>query len=280
MDLPNIETYQCPLKIADLNNWNQETAWLAGGTWLFSEPQPHLKVLVDMQALGWSEIGVVSFSSPSGSQDYLAIGATCPLIKLLQYPWLPKWTAVDLLKSAVCALAASLKVINIATVGGNICLALSVGTLAPVMVALNAIYEIWNLSGKSRQVAAADFQIGARKTILQPGEVLRRVLIPLPHLKWKVNYQRFGIAASDPALAIVVCASDRQPNYLCWRCVIGASVAAPRLLKFDGVETQNFASLLQNIDFIEDARASSAYRRQITQVLMQRSLSTLSCNNP
>jgi CO/xanthine dehydrogenase FAD-binding subunit len=108
MDLPNIETCLRPSKLADVSNWDQVSAWLAGGTWLFSEPQLNLKVLIDMQSLGWSEIEVV--------KDYLAIGATCPLVKLLQYPWLPEWTAVDSLKSAVSALAASLKVINVATV--------------------------------------------------------------------------------------------------------------------------------------------------------------------
>ena len=29
---------------------------LAGGTWLFSEPQPHLRQLIDLTGLGWSPI--------------------------------------------------------------------------------------------------------------------------------------------------------------------------------------------------------------------------------
>ncbi len=264
MDLPNIETYLRPDDIQTISNWDKDWAWLAGGTWLFSEPQPNLKALVDMQPLGWSEIEV--------KEDYLVIGATCPIIKLLEYPWEQEWTAVEGFKSAVDALSASFKVINMATVGGNICLALSVGTFAPVMVALSANYEIWNLKGESRQVAAKDFQINFKKTILQPGEVLRRILIPLPHLKWKVNYQRFSIAATDSALAIVVSAFNQLST---WRLVIGASVAAPLLWEFDDVKTPNFA-FIQNIKFIEDARASATYRREITQVLIRRSLKQLS----
>src|SRR5438046_1801826 len=159
MDLPNVETYLNPDNIQTITNWGKGWAWLAGGTWLFSEPQPDLQVLVDIQRLGWSEIEV--------KEDYLIIGATCPLIKLLEYPWLAEWTAVEGLKNAVASLSASFKVINVATVGGNICLALSVGTLAPVMIALDATYEIWNIKGESRKVAAKDFQLGSKSTILQ-----------------------------------------------------------------------------------------------------------------
>lgn len=266
MDLPNVETYLNPDNIQTITNWGKDWAWLAGGTWLFSEPQPHLKALVDIQHLGWSEIEV--------KENYLIIGATCPLIKLLEYPWLAEWTAVEGLKSAVASLAASLKIINVATVGGNICLALSVGTLAPLMVALDASYEIWNITGESYQVAAKDFQLGFKSTILQSGEILRRVLIPLSNLKWKVNYQRFGIATSDPALAIVVSARNHQQV----RCVIGASVAAPELLELDDMETQDFA-FLQKVNFIEDAKASAIYRRELTAILIKRSLSALLCQN-
>ncbi|TBR58828.1 carbon monoxide dehydrogenase [Westiellopsis prolifica IICB1] len=269
MDLPNIETYLCPHDVQAIDNWNQNWAWLAGGTWLFSEPQPHLRVLVDMQSLDWSEIIV--------EKDYLVIGATCPLIKLLQYPWQLEWIAIEGLKSAVSVLAASLKVINVATVGGNLCLALSVGTLAPIMIALDAKYEILNLRGQSRLIAAADFQIGSRQTILQPSEVLRRVLIPVENLKWRVNYQRFGIAATDPALAIVVSACNPDNSQL--SCVIGASISAPRRVEFDDDLNLDKLPSLQNINFIDNSKAGAIYRREITQILIKRSLQQLTCTN-
>ncbi|MBD2430513.1 MULTISPECIES: FAD binding domain-containing protein [Fischerella] len=268
MDLPNIETYLRPNEIQTINNWGKDWAWLAGGTWLFSEPQPQLRVLVDMQSLDWSEIEV--------QEDNLVIGATCPLIKLLQYPWQLEWTAVAGLKSAVSTLAASLKVINMATVGGNLCLALSVGSLAPIMIALGAKYEIWNLQGESRLVAAEDFQIGSRQTILQPSEVLRRVLIPVKNLKWRVNYQRFGIAATDPALAIVV--SAYNPENLQFKCVIGASVPAPKLLDCNHINI-DYSPSLQKIEFINSPKASATYRREITQILIKRSLHQLKLIN-
>lgn len=270
MDLPNIETYLNPDNLQNITNWGEGWAWLAGGTWLFSQAQPQLKTLVDIQPWDWSEIEF--------TEDNLIIGATCPLIKLLEYPWLDEFTATVGLKSAVNALSASFKVINLATLGGNICLALSVGTLAPVMVALGASYEIWNLQGDARQIAAKDFQIGLKNTILQRGEILRRVLIPLSNLTWQINYQRFSIAATDPALAIVVTASNHQQV----RCVISASVAAPRLLEFESLETaeRQYIAYLENENFITDAKASAIYRQELTKVLIKRSLSALIELNP
>ncbi|MEL7245609.1 MAG: FAD binding domain-containing protein [Cyanobacteria bacterium J06573_2] len=274
MDLHSVDNYLLPTDINKVTDWGEGWSWLAGGTWLFSEPQPDIKTLVDIQSLGWNEIEFINPSKPS-SEEQLAIGAICCLIKLIEYPWLPEYTAVEGFRGAINALSASLKVVNVATVGGNICLALSVGTLAPIMVALNASYEVWNREGKSQIIAAKDFQIGSRQTVLQSGELLRRVLIPVENLKWKVNYKRFGIAASDPALAIVVGAYNSVAKKL--RLVIAASVAAPILLEFEGdLETNfNYVSCLRNIDFIEDMRASAVYRREITQVLIKQSLKEL-----
>ncbi|MDY6901558.1 MAG: FAD binding domain-containing protein [Cyanobacteriota bacterium] len=279
MDLHNIDNYLLPTDINQVSNWGKDWSWLAGGTWLFSEPQPDIKTLVDIQSLGWDEIEFINPSNPplqAGLNnnlpfqgELLAIGATCPLIELIQYPWLSEYIAVEGFRGAINALSASLKVVNIATVGGNICLALSVGTIAPIMVALDASYEIWNREGESRIVRAKDFQIGSRQTVLQSGELLRRVLIPVENLKWQVDYKRFGIAASDPALAIVVSAYNSVAKKM--RLVIAASVSAPVLLEFEGDSKTNFnyVSSLRNMNFIEDVRASAVYRREITQVLIK-----------
>ena len=38
--------------------WREGDSWLAGGTWLFSEPQPHLRRLLDLRTLGWPPLEV------------------------------------------------------------------------------------------------------------------------------------------------------------------------------------------------------------------------------
>ena len=264
MDLPKIENYLCPQDFTSVQNWGEDWAWLAGGTWLFSEPQPHLKTLVEMQDLGWSELEI--------SNQEVAIGATCTL-KRLQELNHPEYPALKVFKLAISALAASWKVVNVATVGGNLCLALAVGTLAPVMIVLGAKYELINPMLSSHWVEAKDFQTGIQKTLLQSGEVLRKVVIPANYLQWQISYDRFGIAATDPALAIVVVAYHAPSQRV--RIGIGASVPAPKLLEFDFVPDEQQLDAVMELDWLEDARASSAYRCHLTKVLVERSLKAL-----
>ncbi len=264
MDLPKIESYLCPPDLTSVKNWGEDWAWLAGGTWLFSEPQPRLKTLVEMQNLGWSELEIINRE--------VAIGATCTLKKLEEFQH-PDYPALEVFKKAIAALAASWKVVNVATVGGNLCLALAVGTLAPVMIVLGARYELINPVFGSLWLDAKDFQTGIQKTRLQFGEVLRKVVIPADYLQWQISYDRLGIAATDPALAIVVIAYHAPSQRV--RIVIGASVPAPQLLEFDFVPDEQQLEAVMELDWLEDARASGIYRRHLTKVLVMRSLQKL-----
>lgn len=266
MDLHSVETYLRPTDLEEVRNWQPGWAWLAGGTWMFSEPQPQINTLVDMQGLEWSELEV----TPEG----LTIGATCVMSRLLQFPYPECWTALKALQSAVHELA-SFKVQNAATVAGNLCLALPASTFAPVMVALGASYEILPLEGTPYWVSALDFQTGAKQTILKPGEVLRKIWIPQAFMEWRVNYQRICVATAGLAVSIVVALHNPQTSQV--RLGIGACVPAPRLIEFAHVpSTSELAQALNAqipaTDFLNDCSASAIYRRHLTQVLMERSL--------
>ena len=53
MDLNTITRVIRPVVPGDIAVWPQGHAWLGGGTWLFSEPQPALDTLVDLDGFGW-----------------------------------------------------------------------------------------------------------------------------------------------------------------------------------------------------------------------------------
>lgn len=264
MDLHNVETYLRPRALEEVKNWQDGWTWLAGGTWIFSEPQPQIKTLVDMQDLGWSELEATSLG--------LTIGARCSMSRLLEFSY-PEWTAVTALQSAVYELA-SFKVQKVATVSGNLCLALPASTFAPVMVVLEAKYEILPLEGSAYWVSALDFQTGARQTILKPGEVLRKIWISPANLEWRVNYRRICVATAGLAVSIVVAAYNPKTAQV--RFGIGAAVPSPRLIKFAHVPAKTelaeaLDSEIPQTDFLED-ETSAIYRRHVTQVLMERSL--------
>lgn len=266
MDLHTVEAYLRPTKLEEIGNWQEGWACLAGGTWMFNEPQPQVKTLVDLTELGWSELE----ATPEG----LTIGAMSIMSRLLQFSYPQSWTAVEALWGAVRELA-SFKVQNIATVGGNLCLAIPAGTFAPTMVLLGANYEIVPLKSSPYWVSALEFQTGAKQTILQPGELLRKIWIPQANLEWQVNYKRICVASAGLAVSIVVAAYHPQTHQV--RFAIGAAIPAPCLLEFEHVPSSAEISAVLDAqiplsNFLADKLASAVYRRQVTQVLMQRSL--------
>ena len=274
MDLYGVKTYLRPRSHLEVADWQTNWNWLAGGTWIFNEAQPQVKTLVDMERFNWSEIEV---------SNEVSIGATCIQNDLLDFSFPDAWTATEALKNAVRELA-SYKLSHAATVGGNICLALSASTFAPVMVALNAQYEIWRPNGEAYTVDAVDFQTAPQQTILQPGDVLRRIKISAKNLEWQTSFKRMAVSTAGYAIAIVVTAYHPQTQQV--RFGIGGSVKSPRLIKFDTVPTVgangcsplHCSPLHEQIpitDYLDDERGSAAYRQHITQVLMQRGITEL-----
>src|SRR5438477_10298546 len=89
MDLNTITEVAHPRTRAELPVWTAGDAWLAGGTWLFSEPQAHLTRLIDLTDLKWPALTV--------SDTGLAIAATCTVAQLDALVCSPEWTASPLI---------------------------------------------------------------------------------------------------------------------------------------------------------------------------------------
>ena len=83
MDLNTIKQVARPRARSELPVWTTGDAWLAGGTWLFSEPQVHLTRLIDLADLKWPPLEV----SAAG----LTIAATCTIAQLEAFPCPPDW---------------------------------------------------------------------------------------------------------------------------------------------------------------------------------------------
>src|SRR6516165_5289400 len=74
MDLNTIKEIARPQARIELPVWTAGDAWLAGGTWLFSEPQAHLARLIDLTDLKWPPLEL----NAAG----LSIAATCTIAQL------------------------------------------------------------------------------------------------------------------------------------------------------------------------------------------------------
>ena len=56
MDINTIREIRRPSSAEDITQWRDGYAWLAGGTWLFSEPQIATDTLIDLDQLNWPAI--------------------------------------------------------------------------------------------------------------------------------------------------------------------------------------------------------------------------------
>lgn len=239
--------------------WRDGDAWLAGGTWLFSVPQPDLRRLVDLTALGWDTL----VPSDTGLQ----IGATCTIHELYALAPQSDWRAAPLLRTSCEAFLASFKVWNSATVGGNICMSLPAGPMITLAVALEATYTLWAADGSERTVDSADFVTGDHQNVLAPGEILRRIDIPAAALRKRHTHRRFTLTRLGRSTLFMV--ATQTPGTADLALTITAGTTRPLHLAFDAVP--DAGALRESIDAIprdvwfSDPNGTPEHRRHLAK---------------
>jgi CO/xanthine dehydrogenase FAD-binding subunit len=250
MDLIEVERMRVAMSRDDLSLAPGE-AVLGGGTWLFSEPQPGIRGLVDLTGLGWDPVTDL----PDGG---LKIAATCTLAQARDAA-ARFGTAAAVVEACVDALLGSWKIHNIATVGGNICLALPAGPMTSLAAGLGATALIWSSDGGERRIPVAEFVTGVRSTVLRPGEVVRAVEFP-PAPAW-VSHRRASLAPLGRSAALVLARLDTAGFTL----TITASTASPRVFAFADVpEAGELAAAVENCDWYDDPHGAADWRRAMT----------------
>src|SRR5581483_10274137 len=195
MDLPNITEIVQPGPDAAVPEWRDGDAWLAGGTWLFSEPQPGLRRLVDLDGFGWEPLTV--------GEAGLSIAATCTIHQLDDFVAPPGWPAAPLIRQCCRSLLASFKIWNTATVGGNLCMSLPAGALISLTAALEGVCTIWPYDGGERRVSVLDFVTGDHQNVLGPGDLLRRVDLPAGALSKRTSFRRMSLTREGRSTALL-----------------------------------------------------------------------------
>ncbi len=217
MDLHTIETVvRQPARDAAAD-WRPGDAWLAGGSWLFSEPQTSLRRLFDLHGFGWPPI--------ESDAEGVTVAATCRIAELRAWTPPPAWAgAAALIEGCANALLGSFKVWAVATVGGNLCLALPAGPMTALAVALDGTLTIWRPDGSARALAARDFVLGDQRNALHPGELLRAIRLPARALRRRSAVRQIALSPlgrsgalligtrdADGAFALTVTASTVRP---------------------------------------------------------------------
>src|SRR5258705_3333712 len=224
MDLNTISEVAHPRTRAQLPVWPAGDAWLAGGTWLFSEPQAHLKRLIDLTGLKWPALTI-------GTHD-LTIAATCTVAQLDAFACPPEWLAGPLINQCCRAFLASFKIWKTATVGGNLCMALPAGPMISLTSALGGICTIWKADGSEQKVKVADFVTGNQSNVLAAGDLLRRIDIPLEALKRRAAFRQISLTPVGRSAALLIGSIPGEGGLA---LTVTASTARPVQLSFAAI---------------------------------------------
>ena len=238
--------------------WREGDAWLAGGSWLFSEKQPAVRRLIDLEPLGWDPL----HASDAG----LEIGATCTIAQLYAFR-APEWRAAPLFTTCCEAFLASFKVWNSATVGGNICMSLPAGPMITMAVALEAAYTLWASDGSVRVVDAIDFVTGNHANVLAPGELLRKIDLPIHALRKRHAHRRFTLTKLGRSTIFMIGTQSPDPADL--TLTITAATTHPIRLAFDAVpdadELQARIDQLPDDVWFDDPNGSPDHRHHLAK---------------
>jgi CO/xanthine dehydrogenase FAD-binding subunit len=196
MDLNTIAEVAHPRSRSELPVWTAGDAWLAGGTWLFSEPQVHLRRLIDLTDLKWPALTI--------SEHGLSIAATCTIAQLDALACPPDWLAAPLINQCCRAFLASFKIWKTATVGGNLCMSLPAGPMISLTSALDGVCTIWQAGGIVRRVAAVDFVTGDGRNILARGDLLRQIDIPVAALRRRSAFRQISLTPVGRSAALLI----------------------------------------------------------------------------
>ncbi|RKF24852.1 xanthine dehydrogenase family protein subunit M [Micromonospora globbae] len=239
---------------------------LAGGQSLL----PALKLRRDRvdTLLDLGRIGELSYVAHRG--DHLAVGALTRYQRLLTDPLVDRYA--PMLATAAAAVGDP-QVRHAGTVGGALAQADPAADLPLALVALDAVVVLASTAG-TREVPAAELAVGPGATLCRPDELVTEVRVPLPGpARW--SYRTFARPALEWSLVAVAVADGR----------VALAGMGPTIRRARGVEAAladgagaaaAAARADEDCDPVDDVRASAAYRRHLSRVLVARALADCS----
>ena len=249
--------------------WRDGDAWLGGGTWLFSQPQPRLRRLLDLQAFGWTAL--------TETDHGLRIAATCTLAELAR--WRPARAAYApgaLLGRRCCeALLGSFKVQNVATVGGNICLSLPAGPMSSLTAALDGVAALAGPDGGTRRLPVAELVTGDGRNALTPGELLTHIDLPAPALAARSAFSQLSLSPVGRSAVLVIARRDGDGG-----CVATVTAATPRPVQLRFAALPDRETALAALDraapgYCDDVHGGGAWRAAMTRRCLARVMAEL-----
>jgi aerobic carbon-monoxide dehydrogenase medium subunit len=259
--------------------------FLAGGTDLIVkmkigaiEPE----ILIGIKKI--KELRTISYDRDSG----LAIGTLATYRDLFQSPAI---SASYPILHDVTYVFANEQLLNMGTVGGNICNASPAGDLIPVFLVLGASVDLLSPAG-IRSVRLADFFVGPGKTVLRPGELLSRITVPALAADVAGCFLRIARTAEDLAkVSAAAVFAVREGEFADVRLALGA--VAPTVIRLpeieaflegrpadDGTIETAVGMVAKLISPITDLRSTAKYRAKVAGIALKRAINQCISRRP
>jgi CO/xanthine dehydrogenase FAD-binding subunit len=215
------------------------------------------------------------------TETAIEIGAAVPESELLASPAVCQ--TLPLLATALRGLG-SVQIRNRGTLGGNLANASPAADSAVPLLLYDAEVDLVSNGGR-RTVPLQGFFLGPGRTVLEQGEFIRTVRVPMPEAEYRTFYHKVGkrraltiAIASLGALIRVDKGSIREARF-------AAGSVAPVPLRLHAVEERLRGSApteeaiaaarrlaIEAVSPISDVRATSDYRSEVIGGLVQRAL--------
>ena len=233
--------------------------------------------LVDITSLG------LNYLKKEG--DHIRIGAAATINTIGESSLFLSGPYGALLDAAVAHSTTTIR--NRATLGGNLCTASPCGDLALPLLVSDALLVVAGANGQ-RNIPIPSFFKGANYSAMSPEEILQEILIPCGSEKTGTSFLKLRRHQTAIDMAVVnVATSLSCKNSRCEAARIALGSVAPipfRAKKAESVLVgaelnedviqQAAAAAAEEARPIDDVRATSAYRKKMTAVLVRRSLET------
>jgi CO/xanthine dehydrogenase FAD-binding subunit len=265
VDLNTVSEVVTPARRADLPPWRPGDAIIAGGTWLFSEPQPLLRRLIDVTTLAWPSVTIHDHG--------LELAATCTIdeVSALSHALPADWAAAPLFRQCATALLASFKIWKTATIGGNLSLSFPAGAMISLAAGLDGTVTVWRPDGTEYTLGITDFITWASTNVMTKGDVLRSVFLPATALRARTAYRKIALSRLGRSGAVLVGRRDTVGDGGAFNLAVTGSTTKPVCLTFPGVpRAEALSAALAGIPdelWYSDAHGAPDWRKAVSSVL-------------
>ena len=258
-----------------LSGYGKEIKIIAGGTDLLIQYYDRL-----YEVNGWLDLrNILELKEIKIHQNQMEIGAMVTHAQLEKSEDIKKYFPI---LSQAAADIGSPQIRNRGTIGGNIVNASPAGDLLAPLMAYDAQFKLLSLQ-KEALISAKDFFLGPKKTILEPAQLLTRIILPLPSKRtygcWIKIGKRKALIIATITLALVVEMDEDNKTVKDVRTCLGS--VAPTPIEIKEIRKKMIGKNYSQLDFnqlgqivedkispIDDIRGTREYRKDVAKNIM------------